>query len=92
MKLRDWIMAFGTLFAFGGFLSIIVWKLLNFRPASVAVTAARPENETFRQMIVNTMKPFFTWFNDYALIIILALVLLMAVIDFLQTLTKPAAK
>jgi hypothetical protein len=91
MKTRDWIMAFGTLFAFGGFLSVIVWKVLTFRPMSVAVTAARPENETFRQMIVNTMKPFFTWFNDYALVIILAGVLLMAAIDFLQSLRRPKA-
>jgi NADH:ubiquinone oxidoreductase subunit 6 (subunit J) len=91
MKVRDWIMAFGTLFAFGGFLSVIVWKVLTFRPMSVAVTAARPENETFRQMIVNTAKPFFTWFNDYALVIILAIVLLMAAIDFIQNLRQKKA-
>ncbi|MCC6981852.1 MAG: hypothetical protein IT535_01145 [Bauldia sp.] len=89
MKIRDTIMAFGTLIAFGGFLSVIVWKLLNYRPMSVAVAAVRPQNESFRQMIVNTMKPFFTWFNDYALIIILVVVLLMAVLDFVQTLRKP---
>lgn len=85
MKTRDMIMAFGALIGFGLTLSTIVWKLLNFRPPSVAVRAVAPADQSWLMALQANLKPFFTWFNDYALIIILVVVMGMALLDFVQT-------
>lgn len=88
MKLRDVIMGTAALASFGAFLSVIVWKVLIFKPPSVALPRRVPENQAWWQAAQGALRPFFSWFNDYALIIILIIVLGMAAIDFFQTFRK----
>lgn len=88
MKIRDVIMGTAALASFGAFLGVIVWKVLIFKPPSVALPRRVVENEPWWQALQGSLRPFFSWFNDYALVIILIIVLGMAAIDFFQTFRK----
>jgi hypothetical protein len=88
MKVRDVIMGTGALVTFGAFLGVIAWKVITRPAMSVAVIARPPDNQSWLQSVRASLKLFFTWFNDYALLVILVGVLLMAAIDFFNTLRQ----
>jgi hypothetical protein len=84
MKIVDRIIGLGALVAFGAFLSVIVFKVVG-RPSTVRPNAGTPRvNAPWPawEQIIAPLRPFFIVFNDYMLLILIGVVLLMAAIDF----------